>query len=173
MAFDITKATGMVKKAPKQAGPMSYPEARQKSLDNLETAIQAVKDFEKKNGKLPTGNDMPAGLVKVGADGKTNIGWRIANKPVFFNQESKDAYYGPCPDWEDALRSLAEQIAAGKHEDVLVEAYDRPNKKPSDAQLRKRNARAEAKQAGEATFRANGKTYLTATGKLKVKQASQ
>jgi hypothetical protein len=166
MAFDIYKLSGMVKKTPQQAGPKPYAEARQDSLDNLEKAIQAVKDFEKEHGKLPTGNDMPAGLVKMAANGDVNIGWRIANMPVFFDQESKDAYYGPCADWEADLRALAAQIEAGHCEDVLVEAHSRPKKEPSPFQIEKRAERAKAKQEGNEYFSVRGKTYVTNTGKV-------
>lgn len=164
MAIDFSK--GMTRKAPASKGKMTFEQAKKTSLKNLEAAIKAVKDYQKENGKLPTGNAMPAGLVKVGADGETCIGWRLANKPVFFNQESKDAYY-PCTDWEADLRALAADIEAGKHTDVLVEAYDRPFKEPSPAMLAKRAARAEAKQNGQAHFISGGKTYVTKTGKIK------
>jgi len=162
MAVDFSK--GMTRKAPKSQGRMSYSDAKQKSLDNLDKAIDAVHKHIKKFGALPTGNQMPAGLVKAGAEGEPCIGWRIANKPVHFNQESKDAYY-PCSDWEADLRSLAKEIAAGKHEDVLVEAYERKTKEPTEGMREKREARNAAKQRGEANFTWNGNTYSVKTGR--------
>lgn len=162
MAIDFSK--GMTRKAPTSKGKMSFADAKKASLDNLEKAISAVKAFQQKEGKLPSGNAMPAGLVKVGNEGETCIGWRIANKPVHFNQESKDAYY-PCGDWEADLRSLAADIKAGKHEDVLVEAYERPTREPSQGMLEKRAARNAAKNAKQNTFVWNGNTYNVATGK--------
>ena len=165
MAIDFSK--GMTRKTPASQGKMTYAQAKQKSLDNLADAIASVKAFEKENGRLPTGNELPAGLVKVGADGETCVGWRIANKPVHFNQESKDAYYPSKSGWEADLNELASQIEAGKHEDVLIEAYERPAKAPTENMLAKRQARAEAKQAGQAHFVHNGTTYVTETGKVK------
>lgn len=166
MAFDITKAAPMSRKAPKSSGPMTYAEAKQASLNNLDKAIQSAKDFQSKHGALPTGNQMPAGLVKVGANGDVSIGWRISNKPVHFT-EAKTAYYACSSDWESDIRDLAAQIRDGKHEDALVEAHDRKSKPPTAGMIAKREARAEAKANGEAHFAVNGKTYITASGKLK------
>ena len=163
MAIDFSK--GMTRKAPQSKGRMSYTDAKKASLDNLENAIDAVKAYQTKEGKLPTGNAMPAGLVKVGNEGEICIGWRITNKPVHFNAESKDAYY-PCEDWEADLRNLAAEIKAGKHEDVLLEAYERTSKPPTEFMVEKREARAMAKQKEERTFVARGKTYITDTGKI-------
>lgn len=164
MAIDFSK--GMSRKAPQAKGKMDFTQAKQAAQDNLDNAIKAVKAFVAKAQRLPTGNEMPAGLVKVGADGDTCIGWRIANKPVHFNQKSKDAYYGiGGGDWEADLRSLAAEIKAGKHEDVLLEAFERPSKPASGFMIEKRQARAAAKQAGASTFQAGGNTYRTKDGK--------
>ena len=153
------KGTAFVSKTPTSKGPQDYATARASSLANFEKQIKAVKDHLALHKRLPQGQDLPAGLVKVDAEGRPCIGWRISNNNVHFDPESKASFYYQGDDWEAALRNLKAEIEAGNFETELQEAFTRKGKGPSDFQIERRAARAAAKQAGELTYTCRGKKY--------------
>ena len=154
MAFDWNyAASNTVEKATSSTEPMTFDRAKSKSLGNKEENDKQEQGVSKQlenwkakkiNGK--NNKPSPSNWFYKDVNGNWSVSWRISNKPVFFNDACKQAG-GWLPikgdDVEGALNALKDEILSGKHDDALIDAYDR-KPKPKPKRKKKEEATEEA-----------------------------
>ena len=131
MAFDILTAP-TYEYSKSKPSPKTWEQAKLESLAKADGVIEQAKRLENQNGRLPTGREEAGCWIRSDSKGNNVIGWKIGNKFVWFQGDNN--LYKCSSNWESDFRDLKKQISEGKHDALIQECFNRPNKRKNKAE---------------------------------------